>query len=75
VPALRTGQPRFNACPTDPADTIVEHEGKHERVEASCLDLLVCERHHSVFHEDKWWIVYCKDAVTTRRPAGLIRVR
>ena len=24
-----------------------------------CLDLLVCERHHSVFHDDKWWIVYC----------------
>src|SRR5205823_1548814 len=18
-----------------------------------------CERHHSVFHEDKWWTVYC----------------
>ena len=23
------------------------------------LDLSVCERHHSVFHEDRWWIVYC----------------
>jgi hypothetical protein len=27
--------------------------------DAFCLDLSVCERHHSVFHEDKWWIVYC----------------
>ena len=26
-------QPRFNACPTDPADTIVEHDGKRELVE------------------------------------------
>jgi hypothetical protein len=24
-------------------------------MEAFCLDLSVCERHHSVFHEDKWW--------------------
>jgi hypothetical protein len=28
-------------------------------MDAFCLDLSVCERHHSVFHEDKWWIVYC----------------
>jgi hypothetical protein len=28
-------------------------------MEAFRLDLSVCERHHSVFHEDKWWIVYC----------------
>ena len=26
--AIPNLQPRFNACPTDPADTIVEHEGK-----------------------------------------------
>jgi len=23
------------------------------------FDLSVYERHHSIFHEDKWWIVYC----------------
>jgi hypothetical protein len=28
-------------------------------MEAFCFDLSVCERHHSVFHDDKWWIVYC----------------
>ena len=27
-------------------------------MDAFCLDLSVCERHHSVFHEDKCWIVY-----------------
>src|SRR5258707_1001420 len=27
-------------------------------MDAFCLDLSVCERHYSVFHEDKWWIVY-----------------
>jgi putative SOS response-associated peptidase YedK len=31
--AIPNLQPRFNACPTDPADTIVEHEGKRELVE------------------------------------------
>jgi hypothetical protein len=28
-------------------------------MDAFCLDLSVCERHYSVFREDKWWIVYC----------------
>jgi hypothetical protein len=28
-------------------------------MDAFCLDLSVCERHRSVFDEDKWWIVYC----------------
>ena len=37
-----------------------ECRGSHGRfIDACCLDLSVCERHHSVFHEDKWWIVYC----------------
>jgi putative SOS response-associated peptidase YedK len=31
--AIPNLQPRFNACPTDPADTIVEHEGKRQLVE------------------------------------------
>ena len=31
--AIPNLQPRFNACPTDPADTIVEREGKRELVE------------------------------------------
>ena len=31
--AIPNLQPRFNACPTDPADTIVEHDGKRELVE------------------------------------------
>ena len=31
--AIPNLQPRFNACPTDPADTIVEHEGKRALVE------------------------------------------
>ena len=36
-----------------------ECTGSHGRfMEAFCLDLCV-ERHHSVFHEDKRWIVYC----------------
>jgi putative SOS response-associated peptidase YedK len=30
IPNLR---PRFNACPTDPADTIVEHDGQRHLVE------------------------------------------
>ena len=34
--------------------------GSHGRfMDAFCLDRSMCERHHSVFHEDKWWIVYC----------------
>ena len=34
--------------------------GSHGRfMDAFCLDLSVCERQRSVFHEDKWWIVYC----------------
>jgi putative SOS response-associated peptidase YedK len=28
--AIPNLQPRFNACPTDPAGTIVEHDGKRE---------------------------------------------
>jgi putative SOS response-associated peptidase YedK len=31
--AIPNLQPRFDACPTDPADTIVEHEGKRDLVE------------------------------------------
>jgi hypothetical protein len=31
--AIPNLQLRFNACPTDPADTIVEHDGKRELVE------------------------------------------
>jgi hypothetical protein len=31
--AIPNLQPRFNACPTDPADTIVERESKRELVE------------------------------------------
>ena len=31
--AIPNLQPRFNACPTDPADTIVQHEGKRGLVE------------------------------------------
>src|SRR4051812_34687997 len=31
--AIPNLQPRFNACPTDPADTIVDHEGKRRLVE------------------------------------------
>jgi SOS response associated peptidase (SRAP) len=31
--AIPNLQPRFNACPTDPADTIVDHEGKRQLVE------------------------------------------
>jgi putative SOS response-associated peptidase YedK len=31
-PAIPNLQPRFNACPTDPADTIVERDGKRELV-------------------------------------------
>jgi hypothetical protein len=33
--------------------------GSHGRLmDAFCLDLSVCERNHSVFHEDKWRIAY-----------------
>src|SRR2546423_1775052 len=31
--AITNLQPRFNACPTDPADTIVDHDGRRELVE------------------------------------------
>jgi len=31
--AIPNLQPRFNACPTDPTDTIVEHDGKRELFE------------------------------------------
>jgi putative SOS response-associated peptidase YedK len=31
--AIPNLQPRFNGCPTDPADTIVEHDGNCELVE------------------------------------------
>ena len=31
--AIPNLQPRFNACPTDPADTIVVHEAERELVE------------------------------------------
>jgi len=34
--------------------------GSHGRfMDAFCLDISVCGRHHSVFRDDKWWIVYC----------------
>jgi hypothetical protein len=37
-----------------------ECKGSHGRLmEAFCLDLSVCQRHHSVFRHDTWWIVYC----------------
>jgi hypothetical protein len=39
-------------------------------MEAFRLDLSVCERHHSVFHEDKWWIVYCFADPSTPRNSG-----
>jgi hypothetical protein len=28
-------------------------------MDAFWLDLSVRERHHNVFHEDRWWMVYC----------------
>src|SRR5947207_7081913 len=31
--AIPNLQPRFNACPTDPADTIVEHDGSRQLLE------------------------------------------
>ena len=40
--------------PPQVAVPATECRGSHGRfVEAFCLDLSVCERHHSVFHEDK----------------------
>src|ERR1700674_928842 len=38
----------------------IDCTGSHGRfMEAFCLDMSVCDRHHSVFHEDKWWIAFC----------------
>ena len=52
--AMDRGWPHQVALPTD------DCRGSYGRfIDAFCLDLSVCERHHSVFHEDKWWIVYC----------------
>jgi putative SOS response-associated peptidase YedK len=31
--AIPNFQPRFNVCPTDPADTVVAHDGARELVE------------------------------------------
>jgi len=31
--AIPNLQPRFNVCPTDPVDTVVDHDGKHELIE------------------------------------------
>jgi hypothetical protein len=46
--------------PHQVALTADDCRGSHGRfIDAFCLDLSVCERHHSVFHDDKWWIVYC----------------
>ena len=36
-----------------------ECTGSHGRFMEAFSSTCVCERHHSVFHEDKWWIVYC----------------
>ena len=52
--AIDRGWPHQAAVPAD------ECRGSHGRfIDAFCLAPSVCERHHSVFHEDKWWIVYC----------------
>jgi hypothetical protein len=52
--AIDRGWPHQVALPA------TECRGSHGRfVDAFCFDLTVCERHHNVFHEDKWWIVYC----------------
>ena len=52
--AIDRGWPHQVAVPAD------ECRGSPGRfMDAFCLDLSVCERDHSVFHEDKWWIVYC----------------
>lgn len=53
-PAIDRGWPHQVAVPA------TECRGSLGRfMDAFCLDLSVCERHYSVFHEDKWWIVYC----------------
>ena len=53
-PAIDRGWPHQVAVPA------TECRGSLGRfMDAFCLDLSVCERHCSVFHEDKWWIVYC----------------
>jgi hypothetical protein len=47
--------------PHQVAVSATECTGSHGRfMDAFCLDLSMCERHHNVFHEDKWWIVYCR---------------
>ena len=43
-----------------PHQAAVPATGSHGRfMDVFCLYLSVCERHHSVVQEDKWWIVYC----------------
>src|SRR5262245_42545213 len=52
--AIDRGWPHQVAVPAD------DCRGSRGRfMDAFCLDLSVCERHHSVFHEDKWWTIYC----------------
>jgi len=52
--AINRGWPHQVAIPA------TQCMGSHGRfMDAFCLDLSMCERHQSVFHEDKWWIVYC----------------
>jgi hypothetical protein len=52
--AIDRGWPHQVALPA------TECRGSHGRfMDAFCFDLSVCEQHHSIFHEDKWWIVYC----------------
>jgi hypothetical protein len=52
--AINRGWPHQIALPAN------NYRGSHGRfIDAFCQDLWVCERYHSVFHDDKWRIVYC----------------
>jgi hypothetical protein len=37
----------------------VSLNGGYNVVRAFCDDLSLCARGHAVFHEDRWWNVYC----------------
>ena len=42
-------------------------QGGYRAIHEFCKDLSICSRGHSVFHEDKWFNVYCFAKAADRR--------
>jgi hypothetical protein len=52
--AVDRGWPHQVALPADQC-----RGGNYGFIHAFCRELSLCDRQHSVFHDDKWWLVLC----------------